>query len=96
MDTNMGQLKEGATLIYERSNDTVYAREFGSDPSTRVEVGWKYDPRTTDGRPLRDHIQEDKLWGDIRRAAQSNATLQAEVDRVIATYHLIKDNGNKT
>jgi len=89
----MGRLKEGVTLIYERADGIVYSRESGTDPSTRTPVSWDYDSRTPDGRPLRDHIQEDQMWGEIRRLARTNATLQEEVDRVIATYHLIKDNG---
>jgi hypothetical protein len=89
----MGRLKENTALIYERVDSMVYSREVGADPATRVPVGWDYDSRTPDGRPLRDHIQEDKMWGEIRRLARTNATLQAEVDRVVATYHLIKDNG---
>jgi hypothetical protein len=89
----MGRLKEGVTLVYERADGIVYSREFGADPATRVPVGWGYDSRTPDGRPLRDHIQEDKMWGEIRRLARTNATLQEELDRVVATYHLIKDNG---
>lgn len=89
----MGQLKQDATLIYERHDGMVYSREFGADPASRVLVGYDYDPRTSDGRPLRDHIQEDQMWGEIRRMARTNATLQEEVDRVIATYHLIKNNG---
>jgi hypothetical protein len=36
---------------------------------------------------------EDKMWGEIRHLAKTHATLQAELDRVIATYHLIKKNG---
>ena len=89
----MGRLKEGVTLIYERADGIVYSREFGADPSTRTPVSWDYDSRTPDGRPLHDHIQDSKMWGEIRHLARTNATLQAELDRVIATYHLIKDNG---
>ena len=95
----MGSLKPGATYIYERNNDTVYAREVGADPSTRQEVGWNYDPgeskrfdaRTVDGRPLHDHIVEDKLWGDIRREARTNVTLQKALDRAIMIYKLSKE-----
>jgi len=96
----MGQLKPGATLIYERADGVVYAREFGADPSTRVEVGYEYDPitghkidhdsRTSDGRPLHDHIQEDKLWGEIRREARTNPTLQDALERAIMIYQLSK------
>jgi hypothetical protein len=91
----MGTLKEGVTYIYERAEGIVYAREFGSDPSTRKEIGWDYDPRTSDGRPLREHILEDKLWGEIRRAAKTNYTLQEALDRVKLIYGLSKENGKK-
>jgi len=87
----MGNLKPGATYIYERDKGTVYARESGADPSTRIEMGWEYDPRTSDGRPLRDHIMDNKLWGEIRREARTNMTLQKAIDRVIMIYKLSKD-----
>jgi hypothetical protein len=89
----MGSLKPGATYIYERDKGTVYAREFGADPSTRKEIGWDYksDPRTSDGLPLIDHIREDKLWGAIRREAKTNTTLQKALDRAIMIYRLSKD-----
>jgi hypothetical protein len=100
----MGQLTPGATLIYERADGIIYARESGADPSTREVVGYEsgreYDPitghkishdaRTPDGRPLYDHIQENKLWGEIRRAAPSNPALQDALDRVIMIYRLTK------
>lgn len=98
----MGTLKPNATYIYERANGVTYAREFGSDPSTRKEIGWDYDPvsghridhdaRTIDGRPMHDHIMENKLWGEIRRAAPTNPTLQKALDRAIMIYRLSKDH----
>ena len=98
----MGSLKPGATYIYERNGNEVYAREAGADPSTRVVVGYDYDPvsghkidhdkRTADGRPLREHLMEDKMWGEIRRAARTNPTLQDELNRVIMIYQLSKTN----
>ena len=87
----MGSLKPGATYEYERDKGTVYAREFGADPSTRKEIGWDYDPRTGDGRPLHDHIMDSKMWGEIRREAKTNITLQKALDRVIMIYKLSKD-----
>jgi hypothetical protein len=100
----MGQLKPGATLIYERANGVVYAREFNADPITRQVVGYEngpeydpitghridYDSRTSDGRPLHDHIMEDKLWGEIRRASRTNPTLQDALERAIMIYQLSK------
>jgi hypothetical protein len=86
----MGSLTPGSKLVYEKADGVVYSREFGSNPSTRKEVGWDYDPRTSDGRPLRDHILEDKLWGDIRRAAKTNEVLRKELERVKILYELSK------
>ena len=91
----MGALKPGATYIYERNGDEVYAREFGE--KDRTLIGYKYqmenkpDPRTNDGRPLREHIMEDKMWGEIRREARTNITLQKALDRAIMIYRLSKD-----
>jgi hypothetical protein len=87
----VGNLKPGATYIYERNGSTVYARESSADPSTRKEIGYTYDPRTSDGRPLHDHIMDDQLWGEIRREAKTNPTLQKALDRAIMIYKLSKD-----
>ena len=92
----MGTLKPGATYIYERNGDEVYAREFGE--TDRTLIGYKYemenkpDPRTNDGRPLHEHLMERKLWGEIHREAKTNPTLQKALDRVIMIYRLSKDN----
>ena len=67
--------------------NTVYSRELGS---YKRELLQQYDPRTHDGRPLHDLIMEDKLWGMIRRAAETNPTLQDALDRAIMIYHLTK------
>jgi hypothetical protein len=50
------------------------------------------DPRTSDGRQLHDHIMEDRMWGEIRRMAKTNSTLQQALERVIMIYQLIKTN----
>jgi hypothetical protein len=86
----MGSLTPGATYIYERNGDEIYAREFGETDRTLIGYDHKIDPRTSDGRPLREHILEDKLWGEIRRAAKTNPALQTELNRVIMLYHLSK------
>jgi hypothetical protein len=41
-----------------------------------------------------EHVQrvlEDKLWGEIRRAAKTNNTLQAALDHAIMIYKLSKE-----
>jgi hypothetical protein len=78
--------------VYERDGDTVYARKHRADPSTRVEV--KIDSGigiTGDSRLSIDQIQEDKMWGEIRRAAKTNPSLQAALERVKVAYYLSKE-----
>ena len=87
----MGSLKPGATYIYERNGDEVYAREFGETKRTLVGYDHKPDPRTQDGRPLHDHIMESKMWGEIHRMAPTNPALQKALDRAIMIYRLSKD-----
>ena len=94
----MGQLKPGATLIYERDGGTVYSREAGADPSTRTEVGYDYDTHEerrdhdirVNMKKRHDSLMEDKLWGDIRRTAKTNPALQDALERAIMIYHLTK------
>jgi hypothetical protein len=93
----MGSLTPGATYIYERNGEEIYAREVGK--TDRKLIGYQHenktDSRTHDGRPLYEHMKEDKLWGDIRREARTNTALQEAMNRVILIYHLSKDHGKK-
>ena len=93
----MGTLKPGATYIYERNGEEIYARETGQ--TERTMIGYQYenkiDPRTHDGRPLYEHIKEDRLWAEIRIEARTNKVLQAALDRAILVYHLSKNNGKE-
>lgn len=92
----MGTLKPGATYIYERNGEEIYAREMGQ-PDRKL-IGYQYenkvDPRTHDGRPLHEHMMEDQLWGQIRRAARTNPALHDALERVKILYYLSKENGN--
>ena len=94
LGNKMGTLTPGATYIYERNGEEIYAREMGK--TERIMIGYQYqnkvDPRTNDGRPLHDHIIDDKMWGEIRRAALTNPALQKALDRAIMIYRLSKDN----
>ena len=85
----MGNLKPGATYIYERADGITYAREFGE--TERTVIGWDYE---VDEKLLK--IREETLWNDIRIAAKTNPVLQKELDRVIMLYHLSKENGKTT
>ena len=85
----MGQLKPGATYIYESPDggETTYAREVGT--TDRVMIGQTYKARST-----YEQLQEDKLWGEIRRRARTHPGLAAELERVIMFYKLLDDGRN--
>lgn len=86
----MGQLKPGATYIYESPDggESVYAREAGTNE--RVLVGQSYKARSK-----LDQIREDKLWGQIRRKAETHPGLKAELERVIVYYHLLNPSNEE-
>ncbi len=94
----MGQLKPGATYIYERQGGTVYAREMGAPAEERIVVGydWKLDPnpaRVT-GASL-DDVKENQLWHEIRRAAMDNKELEYVLERAKMLYYLSKEHGTE-
>ena len=77
------RLTPGATYIYESPDggDTVYAREAGS--TERIMIG-----QNTRAKSLVDKIQEDKLWGDIRRMAESDPAMGELLERAKVYYYL--------
>ena len=77
----MGQLKPGATYIYERADGVTYARELGS--TERTAVGWDFKDKHT----MAPYI----YWRDVMAEAEVNPTLQKAVDRVILLYKLSKE-----
>lgn len=85
----MGSLKPGATYVYERVDGVIYAREHGKNEC--IEIGRDYDPRTSDGRPMHDHMKENQMWSEIRRIAKTNPTLQDALDKCIMIYKLSKE-----
>jgi hypothetical protein len=80
---NMGQLKPGATYIYEHADGVTYAREAGAHPGDRIAIGWTYDRLEKDAR-----AQRVALWDQIHHAAKTNPALQEAIERVIVIYEL--------
>ena len=86
----MGNLKPGAAIVYESPDGggTIYGRYSGTNE--RWIVGYSEDTKDR-----LESIKEDKLWGEIRRAAKTNEALQSILDRAILVYHLSKEDGKK-
>lgn len=82
----MGQLTPGATYIYERVDDTVYAREMGGDPKDRFVVGYDYK---TPGEK-KNSFESFKVI-DMIRAAKTNPALQKALEHAILIYELSKE-----
>ena len=71
--------------IYESPDggETIYIREHGS---TQRQL-YSESPRAIS---LKEQLVEDKLWGNIRRAAKTNPALQHALDEAILIYTLSK------
>jgi hypothetical protein len=79
----MGQLKPGATYVYERADGVTYAREAGAHPGDRFAIGWDYNVKEQEERTKRI-----ALWDQIHQVAKTNPALQEAIDRVIIIYEL--------
>lgn len=86
----MGNLKPGASYIYENSDGVIYAREINAPHNERFEIGRTLDRQQDDQVKL-----EIELWKDLKFAAENDPLLQEALDRVIILYHLRKKDGKK-
>lgn len=77
----MGNLKPGATYVYEKADGVTYAREVGAPANTRQAIGWDYDPK---------ELMKNNMWNQILLASKTNPLLQDALDRVIVIYELSK------
>ena len=87
---NMGKLTPGSKYTYEKIDGVTYAQEEHSTEKVIIGYDWAGEDQQR-GRSMRDGLMEDKLWGDIRRAAKTNPALQKALEQCIIVYHLSKD-----
>ena len=73
-------------MIFESPDGgkTVYSREAGQIDRTLYSID-------DDIKDMFVTMREDKLWGEIRRAARTNKTLQEALDHAIMIYKLSKE-----
>lgn len=76
--------------IYESPDKggTIYRRKFGEPDRELYRISDEVSDKLAE-------IKEDKLWGEIRRAAKSNKVLQDILERAILIYQLSRDHGTK-
>lgn len=68
------------TKIYERVGDTIYQRSPGS-LSRQI---------LTAGEDIFKNLEEDRLWGEIRRFAKTHEHFAKELDKIIVLYKLMR------
>ena len=80
----MGRLKPGATYVYESTDggETVYAREMGAPPESRVMIGQSW---------LAKEQIEKRMWNDIYPNRNLNPALTEAVEKCIIIYKLSKE-----
>ena len=80
----MGNLKPGATYIYESPDggETTYAREIGEPPESRIMIGQSW---------LAKEQIEQRMWTDIYKHRNRNNALQHAVEECIIIYKLSED-----
>jgi hypothetical protein len=81
MDMYMGSLSPGSTLIYERANGRIYAREFGT--SNRTIVGYDVD-HSPEFHMIRQEINQ------VLTMCEQDSAMRELLDQLIVLYNLKK------
>lgn len=86
----MGTLLPGEALIYERADGVVYARY--RDPPHNTVPRWIVggDPAAV-ARAQGDMLNYSD-WQDLCRLADEYPTLKKQLDQLVTTYYIIKDD----
>ena len=81
----MGQLKPGATYIYESPDggETTYARKLGAPLESRVMIGQSWQAK---------ELVEQRMWNDIYPKRNINPALTEAVEKCIIIYKLSEEN----
>jgi len=83
----MGDLIPNEPLIYERANGVVFARYPNRPDIERWIVGGDPGAVARAQGKLLDYAE----WQNLCEIAQTNQTLKKQLDKLVNTYYLIKD-----
>ena len=78
----------GETLIYERVDGVVYARYRDKPEIDRWIVGGDPGAVSRAQGELLDYSE----WKNLCEVAHTNATLKKQMDKLVTTYYIVKDN----
>ena len=82
------KLIPGEALIYERANGVVYARYQNKPEIPRWIIGG--DPGAV--ARAQGELLDYSEWKNLCEVAQTNATLKKQMDQLVTTYYIVKDN----
>lgn len=85
-----GSLLPGEALIYERADGVVFARYRDKPEIPRWIIGG--DPGAV-ARAQGD-LMDYGTWKDICNLAVNNEALKIQLDKIVTTYYMIKDDSN--
>ena len=87
MPSKNEKLTPGKALIYERANGVVYAK-YAEDPELpRWIIGG--DPGAV--ARAQGHLLDYSEWKNLCDLCEENSTLKKQMDKLVTTYHIIKD-----
>lgn len=87
----MGDLLPGETLIYERANGVVFARYRDKPEIPRWIVGGDPGAVARAQGKLLDYAE----WQTLCDVAQENVTLKKQLEKLVNTYYMVKDEYKK-
>ena len=87
----MGDLLPGETLIYERANGVVFARYRDKPEIPRWIVGGDPGAVARAQGKLLDYAE----WQNLCDVAQENVTLKKQLEKLVNTYYMVKDEYKK-
>jgi len=79
----MGSLKPGATYVYERVDNRIYARKFGE--TKRQLIGWD----NPEGLAMREYASEINA---VLRMCESDPAMRELLDQLFMLYNLKKNH----
>ena len=88
MEHKLSKLIPGETLIYERADGVVYARYRDRPEIERWIIGG--DPAGV--ARAQGEILDYGEWKNLCEAALENPTLKKQLDKLVTTYYIIKDD----
>jgi len=84
------KLIPGQPLIYERANGVVFARYRDKPEIERWVIGG--DPAAV--RKAQGDLFDYAEWQQLCELAQTNESLKKQLDKLVITYYIIKEDGN--